>query len=158
MIKLLLTGIWGVILLSGSIYFFSGMPEPQAGDGGPDGKPYFGKLETIHLDTMSVAFIQKNAVQGYVILDVAFAVDSARNKKLSVPAKLIVQNEVNNAFLKNRRLNINRLDEFDPDKLEQQLADQINEKVGELLVSEVMIQRIDFLSSEEVRDTKLRGG
>jgi hypothetical protein len=107
---------------------------------------------------MSVAFIQKNAVQGYVILDVAFAVDSARNKKLSVPAKLIVQNEVNNAFLKNRRLNINRLDEFDPDKLEQQMADQINEKVGELLVSEVMIQRIDFLSSEEVRDTKLRGG
>ena len=158
MIKLLLTGIWGVLLLSGSVYFFGSSTPAKEGEEAKEEKSYFGKLETVKLETMSVAVIRKNAVQGYVILDVAFNVDSKKNKEMSVPINFILQNEVNNSFLGNKDLNINRLDTFDADTYQEELANHINEKLGDKIVADVMIQRIDFLSSEDVRDNKLRGG
>ena len=158
MIKLLLTGIWGILLLSGSVYFFASANSSSGPADQEEETAYFGKLETVLLDTMSVAVIRKNSVQGYIILDVAFTVDAKKNKQLTVPINLIIQNSVNNSFLANKKLNINRLDRFDADSYEEELVEIINEKIGEKIVAEVMIQRIDFLSSEEVRDNKLRGG
>jgi len=156
MIKSLLTGIWAVLLLSGSLYYFDGANGGNNNEMSENQKEFFGKLETIVLDTMSVAVIRKNAVRGYVILDVAFTVDAQKNKQLSVPIKYVIQNSVNNAILQDNKLNINRLDNFDADKFETLILAEINKKVGEPIVNEVLIQRIDFLTVEDVRDNKLR--
>lgn len=159
MIKLLLTGIWGVLLLSGSVYFFHSSQAASTNvEEAEEVNPFFGKLETIALDTMSVVYISQNKVQGYIILEVAFIVDADKNKKITVPLKYLVQNSVNNTFLKNDDINITRLDSFDPDEIEKRLAEDLNEKIGEKVVSEVLIQRIDFMSSDDVRDNRLKGG
>lgn len=150
MIKTVLAGIWGVLVLSGSLYFFT-MNQADDAKSGEEEKAYFGKLQHISLQPLSIVLIRDNTVQGYILIEASFSVDADKNKKLSVPVELIIQNAINSSILNDRKIDIERLDEFSIDDYQMRLKSHINKKLDQQVVHDVLIQRIDFIKSNSVR-------
>ncbi len=157
MIKSLVAGIWAITVLSGSIYFFGNQSADPAKESEMTGL-HLSDLEHIKLDPMSVAIIRKNEVQGYIIVEAAFSVLGSKLEDLAMPIKILLQNSINNAIFNNPAIDFNRLEKFDIAEFQASLTQEINQKLGNDLIHEVLIQRIDFISSEDIRDKKLRRG
>ena len=157
MIKSLVAGVWAILLLLGSLYFFNG--ETKTADAALDDESeYLGKLEVVKLGPMSITIIRNNDLQGYVILDVSFTIESVKKAKLSVPAELILRDAVNNSVFGNNEIDINNLENFDFTKFKTRMMNEITDKFGKDLIHDVLIERIDFISGDSIRDKKLRGG
>lgn len=153
MIKAIIAGIWSVALLSGSLILFGGMN----GDNADGGKDAAAKLEYIKLDTMSITIIRDNVLQGYLILDVGFEFEAAKRVNLTAPAELVLMDAINRRVFTDKEIDIERLEQFDFISFKEKVKEAVNNKVGDSFASEVLIERIDFISYEEIRDKKLRG-
>ena len=157
MIKSLVAGVWAILLLLGSLYFFNS--ETKTADAALDDESeYLGKLEVVKLGPMSITIIRNNDLQGYVILDVSFTIESVKKAKLSVPAELILRDAVNNSVFGNNEIDINNLENFNFTKFKTRMMNEITDKFGKDLIHDVLIERIDFISGDSIRDKKLRGG
>lgn len=157
MIKFLVVGIWTILLLSGSVYFFYS-DEKTTQEHLTEESAYLGKLEVIKLEPMSITIIRRNKLQGYVILDISFTIESSKKARLSVPAELLLRDVVNSSVFGNTEIDINQLDRFDFKKFKEQVVRKITNRFGKDLISDVLIERIDFISNDSIRDKKLRAG
>lgn len=157
MIKFLVVGIWTILLLSGSVYFFYS-DEKTTQERLTEESAYLGKLEVIKLEPMSITIIRRNKLQGYVILDISFTIESSKKARLSVPAELLLRDLVNSSVFGNTEIDINQLDRFDFKKFKEQVVRKITNRFGKDLISDVLIERIDFISNDSIRDKKLRAG
>ncbi|MEM8649724.1 MAG: hypothetical protein AAGF54_04280 [Pseudomonadota bacterium] len=120
---------------------------------GEEEKAYFGKLEHISLQPLSIVLIRDNTVKGYILIEASFSVDSDKKKKLSVPIELIAQNAINSSILNDKKIDIERLDEFNIDEFQNRLKSYVNKKLDKMVVHDVLIQRIDFIKSNNVRSS-----
>ena len=154
MIKSLIAGIWAVALLSGSLYFFSGMENP----GSNEGAELQVKPEHIKLETMSITIVRDNTLQGYLILDTSFEYNSARQTKSLVPVELALMDSINTIVFSDIEFDMNNLDQFDFVEFKSKVMLAINDKHGDGFVQDMLIKRIDFISYDEIREKKLRGG
>lgn len=154
MMKMIMAGVWAAAVLSGSVWFF-GQPEP-AKEAEAEAGAFFGALETIKLETVVVPIVRGSTVQGYLILDSAYSVDKVEASTLSVPIEYILRDIINGSIYGNSDIDINRLERFDLEKFQKTVVDDINTKLGKKVVHNVMVQRLDFMTKEEIRDKQLR--
>ena len=155
MIKPLVAGIWAILVLSGATYFF-GMQNSDAG-AGEDPKEQKKDVQHLPMLPMSIAVIREGSVVGYVILEASYTVDRG-NLKTNVPVDVIMHDTINTALFNNPDIEPDFIGKFNLDGLRADIKSSINTKLGEEVVHDVFVQRIDFISSDDVRDRKLRGG
>ena len=153
MIKTIMAGIWAAAVLSGSVWFF-GQPAPPPNE--EEMGEFFGLLETIKLETIVVPIVRSSAVQGYLILDSAYTINTEIASSLTVPIEFVLRDIINGSIYGNPDIDIYRLERFDLDKFQKRVVEDINVKLGKRVVHNVMIQRLDFMTKEEIRDQQLR--
>lgn len=153
MIKLIIAGVWTVAVLSGSVWFFG---QPVAPPSEEEAGEFFGLLETIKLETIVVPIVRSSSVQGYLILDSAYTVNTEIASSLTVPIEFVLRDIINGSIFGNANIDIYRLERFDLDKFQKRVVEDINTKLGKKVVHNVMIQRLDFMTKDEIRDQQLR--
>ena len=153
MIKMIMAGVWAAAVLSGSVWYF-GQPVPPPSE--EETGEFFGLLETIKLETIVVPIVRTSAVQGYLILDSAYTINTELASSLTVPIEFVLRDLINGSIFGNSNIDIYRLERFDLEKFQKQVVDDINTKLGKRIVHNVMIQRLDFMTKEEIRDQQLR--
>ena len=156
MIKLIFVGTWVVIVLSASVFVSSGKHNELLGGGDGDGKPKV-KVETLKMNPVSIALIREGRVKGYLVVEPAFTY-TMESKKNDTPIGLFFQDALVNYLFNNDEIDTERLEKFDLVTFRQNLKKDVNKKLDGIAVEEVLIQRIDYLSIDEVRDNKLRAG
>ncbi len=149
MIKLVAVGLWvcAVTLASGfaAVSWQSGRP-PQPESGG-----LFGGLTTLKTRLISVPIIADGAVQGYVVTQLAFTVDSNVLKRLSIKPDLLLVDEAIRTIYAGDGFDFRKLAKQDLPKLSKTLADNVNARVGATLVDEVLIQDLSYVPKDQVR-------
>jgi len=153
MVKFLLLGIWVSILLSGSVYFFA---QNNYDAPAKSSEKIFGGLDYIKLDPITVTIIEERQVKGYVIFEAVYTIKQSTKGKLSVPLEYLFSDLVIGSIHGNPDIDIYRLEKFDLKAFQKQILQNINDKLGEKTVYDVLIQKIDFISKEDVRDLQLR--
>jgi len=156
MIKLIFVGTWVVIVLSASIFVFSGKHTELLGGGEEAGKVK-AKVETLKMDPVSIALIREGKVKGYLVVEPAFTY-TMEGKKTDVPIGLFFQDALVNYLFNNDEIDTERLEKFDLATFRTNLKNDVNANLDGIAIDEVLIQRIDYLSIDEVRDNKLRAG
>jgi hypothetical protein len=76
--------------------------------------------------------------------------------KLSVPADALIVDQVYSYIYGNPDLDFINHETLDLDAFRAGIRKKINEKVGEELIHEVLVEQVDFLSKEEIRDNTIR--
>ncbi|MDP3896339.1 MAG: hypothetical protein Q8Q62_06655 [Mesorhizobium sp.] len=151
MIRFVLAAVWICAVTVGSIFFaFSAARSSGKAEVAP--APYFGGLDYVKTDVISVPIVRDRAVDGYFLARFVFTVEPAKAAAMSVPAATILVDEAFTYIYGHPLVDFTRTEKIDVDGFRVALRDSINARVGQQLVHEVLIEQLDYLSKQEIRD------
>lgn len=149
MIRLVAVGLWvcAVTLASGyaAVSWQSG-PQVQTDTAG-----LFGGIATVKTRLISVPVISDGAVQGYVVAQFAFAIDSSVLKRLSIKPDLVFIDEAIRTIYASNNFDFRYIAKQDLPMLTETLAENINARFGSKLVDQVLIEELNYVAKDEVR-------
>jgi hypothetical protein len=153
MIKFVIGALWIVAVTIGSIFFaFS-----ATGDKGDTGeRAYLEGLDYYKTDIVTVPVIQKGEVRGYFLTRLVYTVEPEKLKKLELPIDTLLVDQLYTYLFSNPQIDFSQTDTLDIVALRNGLRDSINERVGDKLIEEVLVQQIDYLTKSDIRDNALR--
>jgi hypothetical protein len=154
MIKFIAAGLWLCAACVGALFYSFQLAGAQAG--GPGGPAMLGGLDYVKTDVLSVPVVQHGGIVGYFLIRLVYTADPVELKRLSVPAETLLTDQVYTFLFANPGIDFTRIETIDLDGLRNNLRDSINKRVGEELIHDVMVEQLDFLSKQEIRDNTIR--
>jgi hypothetical protein len=154
MIKFIAAAIWICIATVGAVFYSFQAAGERGADEPP--KPMLGGLDYVKTDIISVPLIRNSAVEGYLLTKLVYTVEPEELKKLSIPAEALITDQVYSYLYMNPQIDFTKDSTLDVDAFRKNIRDSINARVGEELVHEVLIDQVDFLSKDEIRNNAIR--
>lgn len=154
MIKFAVAALWLCAVAVGAMFY--SFQTASAKVDAPSPPPLLGGLDNIKTEIVSVPVMRDGAVAGYFLTRLVYAVQPEKLAKLSVPAEALIVDQVYSYVYGNPDLDFVDHASLDLDAFRAGIRSKINEKVGEDLVHEVLVEQVDFLSKEEIRDNTIR--
>jgi hypothetical protein len=154
MIKFIAAAIWICIATVGAVFYSFQAAGARGADQPP--KPMLGGLDYVKTDIISVPLIRNSAVEGYLLTKLVYTVEPEELKKLSIPAEALITDQVYSYLYMNPQIDFTKDSTLDVDAFRKNIRDSINARVGENLVHEVLIDQVDFLSKDDIRNNSIR--
>lgn len=155
MIKLLATGVWICAVALASVYF-----SVQTANKNENAEPVpamFGGLDSVRGEVTSIPVISGGAVKGYFITRLSYTIDPSKADALTVPIPDLVTDALYTALVGEQLIDFPNMTRFDLDGFKTHIRDTINERLGEKVFHDVIVEQIDFLSKEDIRSNMRRG-
>ena len=150
MIKLVVSGVWICAVTLASVYF-----SLQAANDTSDPKDdteFFGGLDYVRSDLMSIPAIYKGEVRGYFITRLVYTAEPEVLRSLSLPPEMIITDELFSVLVGDRVIDLTRVEEFDLDAFRVVVRDRLNERLQKKVFHEVLVEQMEFLTKAEVRN------
>lgn len=150
MIKFVAAAIWICAATLGAVFFAfqSGEKSAQAATAEPT---VMGGLDYVKTEVISVPMIRDASVEGYFLSRLVYTVDPKDMKKLVIPADALITDVVYSYVYGSPQLDFSKTDKLDLDAFRAGIRKAINDKVGQDLVKDVMIEQIDYLTKADIR-------
>ena len=155
MIKLLITGVWISCVALASVYFSvqsankKELVEPDPA--------MFGGLETVRGEITSIPVISDGAVQGYFLTRLSYTIDPKKSNLLTIPVKDLVTDALYSALVGKQVIDFPAMEKFDLETFKTLIKDTLNDRLGEIVFHDVIVEQIDFLSKADIRSNMRRG-
>lgn len=148
MIKFVAAALWLCAVTVGTVFYSFSQASQQAGqaDGAP---PYFGGLDYVKADMISVPYIRDAKVDGYVLAQLVYTAKPAELNKLGIPIQNLLLDQVYSYIYSNPDFDMTR---FDLEGFKTGLRDSINKRVGSELIHEILVEQIDYIPKSDIRD------
>lgn len=156
MIKTLAIGVWICAVALGSVYF-SVQLSNKAEIVEQEPSAMLGGLETIRGEVASIPVISSGAVQGYFLTRLSYTVDPLKIEKLSVPVNDLITDALYTALVGEPVIDFPDVDVFDLEAFKTHIRQTLNDRVGEEIFHDVIVEQIDFLSKEDIRSNVQQG-
>lgn len=155
MIRLVVAAVWICAVTIGSLFYAF---QSSAAKTTEDGKPpaFFGGLDYVKTNVISVPVLKDGHVGGYFLTRLVYTVEPSRARQLSIPAEMLFTDEVYNYLFTHSEIDFTDRDRFDYDAFKTGIREAVNKRVGEGLVHDILIEQVDFLSKEDIRDNTIR--
>lgn len=154
MIRFAVAAIWICAVTVGSIFYaFSTAGARQDAESPP---PHFGGLDYVRTEIISVPVLSRSEVHGYFLARLVYTVEPRKLASLSVPAEPLIVDQLYTYLYANPLIDFTMPNELDMDALRTGIRDSINARVGDTLVHEVLVEQVDYLSKQDIRDNTLR--
>lgn len=154
MIKFVAAAIWICLVSIGAVFY--SFHAAGARDDAAAPLPMLGGLDYIKTEIVSVPVLRGARIEGYFLTRLVYTVEPARLAKLSVPAEALINDEVYSYIYGNPQLDFTQKETLDLDAFRRGVRDSINKRIGDNLVQDVLIEQVDFLSKDEIRDNTIR--
>ncbi len=154
MIKFIVAAIWLCAVTIGAVFY--SFQNAAAKMDAPPPPPLLGGLDYIKTEIVSVPVLTDGHINGYFLTRLVYTIEPSKMAKLSVPADALIVDQVYSYIFGNPDLDFVNHETLDLNAFREGIRKKINEKVGEDLVHEVLIEQVDFLSKEEIRDNTIR--
>ena len=154
MIKFIVAGLWICAVTIGAVFYSFQLAGART-TAEPDAA-LLGGLDYVKTDVLSVPVLKHGGVVGYFLTRLVYTVDPMEIRKLSVPAPTLINDQVYTYLFTNPNIDFSETESLDLDTFRNELRDSINKRVGKDLIHDIMIEQIDFLSKQEIRDNALR--
>ncbi len=148
MIKLLATGLWASLVTLGAVF---GVLEWQKGSGAGEAAESEMRLEEFRTKAINVPIIGNGSLQGYMVAQFVFTVDSAAMRKLAVNPEVYVLDEAFKTIYAGDQISFENMKKQDLPVLAKALADNVNKRLGAEIVQEVLIDQLSYIPKNEMR-------
>ena len=149
MIRLLAIGLWACIVATGSSYAAGYWLARHGKVAGSD--ETFQGLEYKKTRTINVPVIAQGAVQGYVVAQFVYTIDSKVLKTLSVPPEAFILDEAFRMIYAEEKLDFRKLGKIDLGRMTQQLVERVDARVKGGVVKDILIQDFNYVGKDELR-------
>lgn len=152
-IKFVAAAIWICAVTVGAVFYSF-----QAAGAKPETEStsFLGGLDYVKTQIISVPILRKSTIDGYFLTRLVYTVEPEKLNKLSVPADALIVDQVYTYLYSNPQIDFTRKDTLDIEAFKAGIRDSINARVGDKLVHEILVEQIDFLTKDEIRDNSLR--
>jgi hypothetical protein len=115
-----------------------------------------GGLDYVDTDIISVPLIRDSAVKGYFLTKLVYTVEPSEMAKLSVPATALMTDQVYSYLYSNPEIDFTKVSTIDLEAFRKNIRDSINTRVGAEIVHDVLVDQVNFLSKDEIRDNAIK--
>jgi hypothetical protein len=150
MIKMLVSGVWVCVVTLASAYAaFTWQTSARSEHGS---KVFGSGLETVRTRMISVPVIIDGAIQGYVMAQLIFTIDSKTLKDMPIKPDIYLLDEAFKTIYGEGTIDFRQAKKADLGALSKKIADSANKRFGSRLVEDVLIQEMNYLSKDAVRE------
>jgi len=153
-IKFIAAAIWICAVTIGAVFY--SFQTASAKLNAPAPPPLLGGLDYIKTDIVSVPVLYEGQIHGYFLTRLVYTVEPEKAARLSVPAEALIVDQVYSYVYGNPELDFASHETLDLDAFRAGIRKKINDKIGEEMVHEVLVEQVDFLSKDEIRDNTIR--
>jgi hypothetical protein len=154
MIKFIAAACWLCAVTLGAVIYSFSTSGPKTGQ--PAEPAFFGGLDYVKTDVISVPVMKDGGVYGYFLTRLVYTVEPKVVKTLSLPAEDLLVDEVYSYLYGNPQIDFADYSNLDLDKFRNGIRGDVNKRVGKELLHDVLVEQIDFLTKGEIRDNTIR--
>lgn len=149
MLKLVISGIWVVIVALIAVYFSVQMALAPKVDEAAEARK--AAEETVRGELTSLPVIEGGSVKGYFLTRLSYVVDKVKVTSVHVPLDVIITDELYTTLVGDRMIDLENRSSFDVVAFREMIKEAVNKRLGQEVVFDVLIEQIDYLSKEDLR-------
>lgn len=139
--KLIIVGVWAVIVTLGASY---GMALTRL-DAPGDETPGFEGLRYTSLPTLSVPIVEEGKVSGYVVVRLVYTADSGVLRNLAAPPDPFMSDEVFRFLYANAETRFGNLSRIDIDSFVATVKSRVNERMGDEVIEDLLVDGLNYV-------------
>jgi hypothetical protein len=154
-LKFVAAAVWIIAASVASVHYAyqHGMDQPVEKTE-PD---VFGGLDYVKSDVISIPILHAGEVQGYFLTRLVFTAEQKKLAMLTVPVQAMLVDELYSALYGDPQVDFTRSRPINLDEFRAGIRDAINARVNDRLIHEVLIEQLEFLTKDDIRERNARG-
>lgn len=152
MIRIAIIGLWICAVALGSLYFAVRQNSATATVVSPAGQ----SLDDGKTDVFSVPIIIDGAVQGYVVTQLIYTLDSTVKASVNVPVSYFINDEIFRQFY-GHYSEVKDVQKVKFDDVKSAIIEGVNARFPAPLLKELLVEQFNYISSKEIRDQNTKG-
>lgn len=152
MLKLILTGVWVAVVTLGSVYASIELSKPV--DPAEEAAKKKAVQELVRGEMVSFPVIVGGSVEGYFITKTSYIVDKTKMAEVTLPIPALLTDELYTALVGDRVIRVKESKGFDVKAFRERVKTALNKRLGTDAVVDVIIEQVDYLSKEDIRNSK----
>jgi hypothetical protein len=153
MIKFVVAAIWIAAATIGSVYYSFSTAQKTPTEETP--ASLLGGLDYVQTDIISVPVFRNGDIYGYFLGRLVYTIEPEQAKKLPVPVEPLLTDEVYTWLYGNPQIDLTKRAGLDLEAFRTGIHDTVNERLGAEVIHDVLIEQLDFLTKEEIRDNRV---
>ena len=156
MIKLIGAALWmSIATASALLIAFQTSQQPQETAQEGAATPFQG-LDYVKTGVISVPVFDKGQVHGYFLARLVFVAEGKRLAELKLPAEALLSDHVYGHLYGNPEIDFTHRDKLDIDAFRKTVRDGVNQRLGEELIREILVEQVDYLPKGDVGTNTVR--
>ncbi len=151
MIKFVLASLWISAVTVGAVYFAFDRAGPEQ-HAEPAELSILRGLDYVKTDVISVPIVRDGDVRGYFLARLVYTAPADKLKKMEMPPNAIIADEVYTFLYANPVIDFMQRSAIDLDAFRTGIRDAVNRRMGEQFIHDVIIEQMDFMTREDVRN------
>ncbi|MEN3792702.1 hypothetical protein [Fulvimarina sp. MAC3] len=151
MIKLIIVGVWAIVVALGSSYAVMSMSGGSEEVAKEEHADYYAGLDYRSTDAITVPMISDSKLQGYIIARFVYTIDGTIANKLAVPPEPFVLDEAFRRLYASDNFDFDNPQRYDLSVLMETIKVSVNARYGEDLVKEVLVEQFDYIPKGSTR-------
>lgn len=150
MIKLMVAALWISIATTGAMLFSFQWAQAPDETAKANESPAFRGLDYVSTEIISVPVFKDGRVHGYFLARLVFTAEAARLAQLKLPPQALLSDQVYSHLYANPQIDFSNRADLDVDAFRAGIRDGVNQRLGETLIHEVLIEQVDYLPKDQV--------
>lgn len=156
MIKLMVAALWISIATTGAlVYSFQSAQDDTSADADAAPTPFAG-LDFVRTGVISVPVFERGKVHGYFLARLVYTAEGKRLAALKLPAEALLTDIVYSHLYGHPEIDFTKRDSFNVDSFRESLRTGMNERLGEELIHEILVEQVDYLPKEYAGSSQAR--
>lgn len=150
MIKIVLLSLWLCIVSLGAVYgTMTWKLKSESEAAHPTTAPLV--LKQIQTKMLNVPIIKDGVLQGYVLAQFVFTVETEKFKELSTKPDTLLVDEAFKLIYTGEAIDFRTLRKNDIAALSKLIMTNVNKRLGEMIVHEVLFQEFNYLPKDQLQ-------
>jgi hypothetical protein len=147
--KILGIGLWVCIVTLGAVYGSIYLATAPAGPSEEETKK--AALELVRGEPITIPVLAGGDVQGYFLTRISFMMDKEKVKTQAPPVMEMMTDQLFTLLVGNKMVDIANVGAFDVLAFRDTIKTEMNARLGEGMVDQVMIEQLDYVSKDAAR-------
>ena len=152
MLKLILTGVWVAAVTLGSVYASIQLSKPV--DPAEEAAKKKAVQELVRGEMVTFPVISGGHVEGYFLTKTSYIIDKTKISDITLPVSVLLTDELYTALVGDKVIRVQENRDFDLKLFRERVKKAVNARLGNDAVIDVIIEQVDYLSKEDIRNSQ----
>jgi hypothetical protein len=150
MVRYLFIGVWAILIAIGGVY--GGLMWSSNNALNAEDDEFLPGMDYVKTAAITVPIVRDNKVQGYVLAQLVYTVDAHQKKSLPVPLDVFLLDEAFRTIYGSTTIDFEKLEKYDLTEFTGGILKNVNSRFKSKLVHEVLIEQLNFITMDMVRN------